>query len=224
MIYCVEDDRGIRELIVYTLENTGYPTLGFEQAASFWKEMNQHLPDLVLLDIMLPKENGLDILKKMRANSQTKHLPVILITAKDTEYDKVIGLDSGADDYIAKPFGMMELVSRIKAVLRRYQTLNNSETLEYRNLKLDPKSHLVLVNNQHIELTMKEFSLLQLLLSHLGRVLTRDEILNHIWGFDFDGETRTVDVHIKTLRHKLQDAGALIETIRGFGYKIGEKK
>lgn len=224
MIYCVEDDAGIRELVVYTLKNTGFEAIGFNSAEPFYKELENNLPQLVLLDIMLPGDNGIEILKKIRKDSRTKNIPVIMLTAKSTEYDKVIGLDSGADDYITKPFGMMELVSRIKAVLRRFENDNDSgEVICYKNVRLNPSSYKVFVKDEAIDLTLKEFNVLKMLLENIGTVMTRDILLEKIWGYDFVGETRTVDVHIRTLRAKLGDEGNIIETIRGVGYKVGDK-
>ena len=222
MIYCVEDDSGIRELVVYSLENTGFSAKGFENGKQFFDGLDESsLPDMVLLDIMLPGEDGVSILKKLRANPKTRNLPVILLTAKDSEYDKVIGLDSGADDYVANPFGTMELISRIKALLRRSGM--NNDPVEYRKgaLYLCPSKHIVKVDGKDVTLTFKEFELLCLLFRNEGIVLTRDEILSKIWGYEFDGENRTVDVHIRTLRSKLGEAGSLIRTVRGLGYKIG---
>lgn len=218
-IYLVEDDNSIRDLVEYTLNNSGFQAVGFPSGNEFWKAVEAELPSLVLLDIMLPGEDGLTILRKLREKQNTKDLPVIMLTAKSTEYDKVIGLDSGADDYIPKPFGMMELISRIKAVLRRSI---KKDTAEYklRNLVLDPDNYTVSVDNQPVALTLKEFELLKLLMENRGSVLTRDRILEKIWGYDFDGETRTVDVHIRTLRTKLKSAGDLVETVRGIGYRI----
>ncbi|OUP49102.1 response regulator transcription factor [Lachnoclostridium sp. An181] len=224
MIYCVEDDGNIRELIVYTLESTGFHAKGFENGNSFRQALEENLPELILLDIMLPNEDGMDILKELRANARTRQIPVIMVTAKSSEYDKVIGLDSGADDYITKPFGMMELVSRIKAVLRR---ANKKETdldaMQIGNLVLDIQKHEVLVDGEQVVLTFKEFELLRYLLKNENVVLTRQQLLEKIWGYDFTGETRTVDVHIRTLRQKLGSAGKYIETVRGVGYRIGEK-
>ena len=220
----MEDDGNIRELIVYTLESTGFHAKGFENGNSFRQALEENLPELILLDIMLPNEDGMDILKELRANARTRQIPVIMVTAKSSEYDKVIGLDSGADDYITKPFGMMELVSRIKAVLRR---ANKKETdldaMQIGNLVLDIQKHEVLVDGEQVVLTFKEFELLRYLLKNENVVLTRQQLLEKIWGYDFTGETRTVDVHIRTLRQKLGSAGKYIETVRGVGYRIGEK-
>ena len=221
MIYCVEDDSNIRDLVVYTLESTGMKACGFEDGKAFIEALAFETPELVLLDIMLPGEDGLTILKKLKSAAKTKDIPVIMLTAKGSEYDKVIGLDSGADDYIAKPFGMMELVSRIKAVLRRTQ--KNTKDMLYRieNLELDIEKHKVRVDGQDVTLTLKEFETLEKLVKNQHIVLTRDKLLEEIWGYDFDGETRTVDVHVRTLRQKLGSAGELIETVRGVGYRMG---
>lgn len=222
MIYLVEDDNSIRELVIYTLQTTGFPAKGFACAADFWEEMKKELPSLVLLDIMLPDEDGLSILRKIRESSQTARLPVMMVTAKGTEYDKVLGLDSGADDYIPKPFGMMELVSRVRALLRRTEPEKKSGVHELGPIVVDSVKHTVKVNGQPVTLTFKEFELLCYLMENEGIVLTRDQLLSKIWGYDFDGETRTVDVHIRTLRQKLGTASNYIETIRGVGYKMEE--
>lgn len=220
MIYLVEDDESIRELVVYTLKSQNMDAKGFEKPSLFWKELEKEVPSLILLDVMLPEEDGITILKKLRSRADTRALPIIMLTAKGSEYDTVLGLDSGADDYIPKPFRMMELISRIKARLRR---IEEQETEEYTagNLYVCPARHLVTVNNEEISLTLKEYELLCLLLKNSGIVLSRTKLLNQIWGYEFDGESRTVDVHIRTLRQKLGSAGELIETVRGVGYKIG---
>ncbi len=224
MIYMLEDDESIRNFVGYALNNSGLESKGFGTPKEFWYAMEKKLPELILLDIMLPEEDGITILKKLRSRHDTKSLPIILLTAKDTEYDKVMGLDCGADDYVAKPFGIMELMSRIKALLRR--TAAPSDTTDYTvgELFVSPSQHTVKVNEKEIQLTFKEFELLCLLMSKPGKVFTRDKILQDIWGFEFDGENRTVDVHIRTLRSKLLECGDLIETVRGIGYKIGEIK
>lgn len=224
MIYCVEDDANIRDLVVYVLKSSQFEAEGFADAASFHAALSLRPPQLVLLDIMLPDEDGIGILKKLKGNSATRHIPVILLTAKTSEYDKVIGLDSGADDYLAKPFGIMELVSRVRAVLRRCQVEDNSghvNGIVLQNISIDTDSHTVLVDNQPVSLTLKEFELLYYLMKNKGIVLSRDKIMSAVWEFDFEGESRTVDMHIKTLRQKLGERGALIETVRGVGYKIG---
>ena len=221
MIFCVEDDRNIRELVVYTLSSTGMEAEGFEDGEVFFKALAERLPELILLDIMLPGEDGLTILKKLKNNKKTKDIPVIMVTAKGTEYDKVSGLDSGADDYVTKPFGMMELVSRIKAVLRRSGKVEDRMDMETSGVHVDVKKHEVTVDGKAVSLTLKEFELLEKLMRNQGIVLTRDQLLTEIWGYDFDGETRTVDVHIRTLRQKLGEKGEIIQTVRGVGYRVG---
>lgn len=223
MIYLLEDDRGIRELVEYAVKSAGMQLRGFERPSEFWSAMETELPELVLLDIMLPEEDGLEILRKLRTRSDTRRLPVMMLTAKDTEYDKVVGLDAGADDYMAKPFGIMELLSRIRALLRR--TGSDAAPTEFHlgPLYVSPSRHEVKVHGESVSLTYKEFELLTLLLEHQGTVLTRDQILRRVWGIEFDGESRTVDVHIRTLRAKLGEAGSLIETVRGVGYKTGDR-
>lgn len=220
MIYCVEDDASIRELVVYTLQATGYQAQGFADGTAFDAALAVQLPDLVLLDIMLPGEDGLQILKRLRSQSATAELPIIMMTAKGTEYDKVIGLDSGADDYIAKPFGMMELVSRVKALLRRTQKKSASGQLVCGTLLLDRETHKVLADGQEVLLTHKEFELLEYLLENRNIVLSREKILDRIWGYTSDVETRTLDVHIRSVRQKLGSSGECIETVRGVGYRI----
>ena len=220
MIYLVEDDENIRALIEYTLNNQGLATKSFALPSEFWQAMAEELPRLVLLDIMLPEEDGISILKKLRAGTDTKGLPIMMLTAKNSEYDTVLGLDSGADDYIAKPFRMMELLSRIRALLRRTEPAAPSQFV-YRDLAVSPQKHTVTVQGQEVVLTKKEFELLSLLLSQPQTVFSRQQLLNQVWGYNFDGESRTVDVHIRTLRQKLGPAGAYIQTIRGVGYKIG---
>lgn len=224
MIYLLEDDTSIQNFVLYTLQNTGFEAEGFERPSDFWKQMENTLPDLLLLDIMLPEEDGISILKKLRSSARTKNLPIIMLTAKGTEFDKVLGLDSGADDYVSKPFSMMELMSRIKALLRRSETMvTKSDSFTVGPLYVNTSKHIVTVNGTEVTtLTYKEFELLSMLLKNKETVLSRDTILQTIWGYDFDGESRTVDVHVRTLRQKLGDAGALIETVRGFGYKIGD--
>ncbi len=221
MIYLVEDDASIRELVAYALNNSGFEAEGFAAPADFWKAMEHRRPQLVLLDIMLPGEDGLQILKKLRAAPATRRLPVIMVTAKGSEYEKVMGLELGADDYIPKPFGMMELVARVKAVLRRSGSLPQEEAVSAGPIRIFPEEHRVEVDGREVALTLKEYELLSMLLRNRGVVLTRDRLLEEIWGYSFDGENRTVDVHIRTLRQKLGPAGDLIETVRGVGYKIG---
>ncbi len=222
MIYCVEDDGNIRELVVYTLNTTGMKACGFEDGKSFMEALAYETPELILLDIMLPGEDGLSILKRLKNSAKTKEIPVIMVTAKGAEYDKVIGLDGGADDYVTKPFGMMELVSRIKAVLRRTKKEKMDGQYSVGNLSIDLKKHVVFVDGKPVTLTLKEFALLTRLVQNENIVLTRDRLLEEIWGYDFDGETRTVDVHVRTLRQKLGNAGDMIQTVRGVGYRLGE--
>lgn len=221
MIYCVEDERNIRELIVYTLESSGFTAKGLESGKELNAAIAEQLPDLILLDIMLPGEDGYSILERLKASSETQNIPVIMVTAKEAEYDKVRGLEAGADDYITKPFGMMEFVARVKAVLRRCSRQEDDKELKCDDLKLSVGRHKVYWKEEKVELTRKEFELLQYLMENKGLVMTRNQILCHVWGYDFDGETRTVDVHVRTLRQKLGEAGNLIETVRGVGYRIG---
>jgi two-component system alkaline phosphatase synthesis response regulator PhoP len=221
MIYCVEDDASIREIDIYTLKSTGFAAKGFETAADFFAALRNEKPDLILLDIMLPDEDGTQVLKKLKKDPVTRDIPVIMASAKGTEYDKVQGLDTGADDYLAKPFGMMEMVSRIRAVLRRVNS-SSEQVVENSGIRMDASRHEVLVDGEPVVLTLKEYDLLYLLLSHPGIVYTRDQLLNHIWGTEYDGETRTVDVHVRTLRQKLGNAGRHIDTVRGVGYRYKE--
>ena len=225
MIYLLEDDSGIRSFVTYALNNSGLETESFELPSEFWSAMNEKIPELILLDIMLPEEDGLSILKKIRSDDKTARLPVIMLTAKDTEYDKVQGLDSGADDYVSKPFGIMELLSRIKALLRRTSG-NNSENISLAagDICIYPSKHEVLADGVKISLTLKEYELLLWLVKNKDEVYSRDTLLQKIWGYDFSGESRTVDVHVRTLRSKLGKSGDVIKTIRGVGYKAeGEK-
>ena len=223
MIYLVEDDDSIRELVLYTLHTTGFEAEGFRNAADFWHALEKELPQLVLLDIMLPDEDGLHILKRLRAGAETADLPVMMLTAKSSEYDRVVGLDSGADDYMPKPFGMMELVSRVRALLRRAaKPAAEDKLFTAGSLAVDVKRRAVTVDGEPVILTYKEFELLCYLLENRGVVLSRDQILTKIWDYNYSGETRTVDVHIRTLRQKLGDAGALIETVRGVGYRLAQ--
>ena len=221
MIYLLEDDNSIRDLVIYTLNSQGMEAQGFERPSQFWKAVEERIPSLVLLDIMLPEEDGISVLKKLRNVSRTDQVPVIMLTAKGTEYDKVTGLDAGADDYVAKPFGIMELLSRIRALLRRTER----KDLIYRIgcLSVDPGRHTVTVEEQDVTLTQKEFEVLCLLLHSAGQVVSRDRLIEEVWGYAFAGETRTVDVHIRTLRQKLGAAGSYIETVRGYGYKISRE-
>ena len=223
MIYLVEDDDSIRELVLYTLHTTGFEAEGFRNAADFWQALEKELPQLVLLDIMLPDEDGLHILKRLRAGAETADLPVMMLTAKSSEYDRVVGLDSGADDYMPKPFGMMELVSRVRALRRRAaKPAAEDKLFTAGSLAVDVKRRAVTVDGEPVILTYKEFELLCYLLENRGVVLSRDQILTKIWDYNYSGETRTVDVHIRTLRQKLGDAGALIETVRGVGYRLAQ--
>ena len=222
MIYFVEDDNSIRKLVLYSLTSAGLEAEGFAHPSGFWAAMEKKIPKLILLDIMLPEEDGLSILQKLRADKRTEHTQIILLTARGSEYDKVVGLDAGADDYVAKPFGMMELVARVRSALRRAgrdEEPGIAHTLG--TLTVDSARHTVQVDGEDISLTLKEFQLLTLLLEHHDTVFTRDQLLSTVWGYDFDGASRTVDVHIRTLRQKLGTAGAYIQTIRGIGYKIG---
>ena len=222
MIYFVEDDNSIRKLVLYSLTSAGLEAEGFAHPGEFWTAMDRQPPQVVLLDIMLPEEDGISILKKLRSDSRTRRIQVILLTAKGSEYDKVVGLDAGADDYVSKPFGMMELMARVRSALRRAgQDAAAPPTYTLGPLMVDPGRHLVQVNGENVALTLKEFQVLCLLLEHRDTVFTRDQLLNAIWGYDFDGASRTVDVHIRTLRQKLGEAGSCIQTIRGIGYKIG---
>ena len=221
MIYCVEDDDNIRELVIYTLETTGLKAKGFAEGTAFMEALAFDTPELILLDIMLPGEDGLELLRKLKNSAKTKDIPVIMVTAKGAEYDKVIGLDSGADDYVTKPFGMMELVSRIKAVLRRSGRVQEQDILSVNGVSVDVKKHEVKVAGEIVTLTLKEFELLERLMRNQNIVLTRDQLLEDIWGYDFDGETRTVDVHVRTLRQKLGEKGDIIKTVRRVGYRIG---
>ena len=223
MIYLVEDDDSIRELVLYTLHTTGFEAEGFRNAADFWQALEKELPQLVLLDIMLPDEDGLHILKRLRAGAETADLPVMMLTAKSSEYDRVVGLDSGADDYMPKPFGMMELVSRVRALLRRAaKPAAEDKLFTAGSLAVDVKRRAVTVDGEPVILTYKEFELLCYLLENRGVVLSRDQILTKIWDYNYSGETRTVDVHIRTLRQKLGAGGALIETVRGVGYRLAQ--
>ena len=224
MIFCVEDEANIRELVVYTLETTGFEARGFEEGTSFFEALAEKLPELILLDIMLPGEDGMEILKKLKTSGRTKDIPVIMVTAKGAEYDKVMGLDAGADDYVTKPFGMMELVSRIKAVLRRTQkaTQDPQDVIVLGDIEMNTKKHEVTADGEVVTLTLKEYELLKRLMKNPNIVMTRDCLLEDIWGYDFDGETRTVDVHVRTLRQKLGKSGEKIETVRGVGYRMSE--
>ena len=221
MIYLLEDDNNIRSFVTYALNNSGLECQGFERPSAFWDALEKKVPDLVLLDIMLPEEDGLSVLDKLRHRPDTRNLPIMMLTAKSTEYDKVIGLDAGADDYVTKPFGTMELIARVKALLRRTAPAVDERVYTLGKLSVNPLKHTVTLGGTAINLTLKEFELLTYLFKNQGNVLTRDQILQEIWGYEFDGENRTVDVHIRTLRSKLGECGELIETVRGIGYRIG---
>ncbi len=220
MIYCVEDDSGVRDLMLYTLNSSGFEAKGFMDGNSLFDALKTETPQLIMLDIMLPGEDGISILKKLRRKPDTADIPVIMATAKGTEYDKVIGLDMGADDYLAKPFGMMEMISRIRAVLRRIRPKAAERLLHIGSLELNPETYAVLADGIPISLTRKEYQLLRILMENPGRVFTRDQLLEIVWGVDYIGETRTIDVHIGTLRMKLGACGDYIETIRGVGYRM----
>lgn len=223
MIYCVEDDAGVRELMLYTLRAAGFEAEGFPEGGAFFRAMEERLPDLVMLDIMLPGEDGIALLKRLREAASTADIPVIMATAKGTEYDKVIGLDLGADDYLAKPFGMMEMVSRVKAVLRRARPKPAASRLCLGGLELNLAEHTVSVDGKRAVLTLKEYELLRLFMERPGMVFTREQLLQSVWGAEYVGETRTVDVHIGTLRGKLGAYGGSIETVRGVGYRMEGK-
>lgn len=223
MIYCVEDDAAIRDIEVYALRSTGFEAEGCESGAALFAALKKAPAELVILDVMLPGEDGLEILKKLRLGAATRNLPVIMATARGEEYDKITGLDSGADDYLVKPFGMMEMISRVRAVLRRARPERSRSALSLGGVTIDPESRRVTANGQEAALTLKEFELLYTLMSSPGVVFTRDRLLSEIWGTDYDGETRTVDVHVRTLRQKLGECGSLIETVRGVGYKIDRR-
>ena len=218
LIYAVEDDKNILEIEMFALKNSGYQVDGFECAGDFYKKLEERLPDLILLDVMLPDEDGLEIVKKLRKRPDTKKLPVIMVTAKSTVIDKVKGLDMGADDYLTKPFGVMELIARVKAMLRR--TMEEEKFLSLGDIFLDDEKHTVYVKDVPCALTFKEYELLKLLLHNAGIVVTREIILERVWGIDFEGESRTLDMHIRTLRQKLGEAGAMIRTVRNVGYMI----
>ena len=224
MIWCVDDDNTIREIEVYTLTQTGFEAKGFADGISMLEALKTEKPELIVLDIMLPSKDGVEVLKEIRNDPETRKIPVIMATAKGTEMDKIQGLDTGADDYLVKPFGVMEMVSRIKAVLRRCEHDEKKETLTVGEITLSDKEHLVTVNGEKVILTFKEFEILKLFMQSPGIVFSRDKLLSEVWGIDYLGESRTVDMHIKTLRQKLGDAGALIETVIGVGYKMEGKR
>ena len=221
MIYVLEDDPSIRKLVTYTINSQGMQAKGFERPSEFWAAMEETPPSLLLLDIMLPEEDGMQILSRLRSMPSTARLPVIMLTAKGTEYDKVMGLDQGANDYITKPFGMMELMARIRAALRNRPSAQTTDReFTFGPIYINPHRHIVRVNGRDITLTLKEFQVLALLMEQPHTVFTRDHLLNTVWGYEFDGASRTVDVHIRTLRQKLEEAGCCIETVRGMGYKL----
>lgn len=220
MIFCVEDDSGIRDLMIYALNSAGFEAKGFADGADFFSALKKETPELIMLDIMLPGEDGIEILKRLRSGAAAADIPVIMATAKGTEYDKVIGLDLGADDYLAKPFGMMEMVSRVRAVLRRTRRIEAPQVLRSDRLELNTSCHTVYADGVRVELTLKEYEMLRLFMENPGRVFTRDQLLDQIWGAGYVGETRTVDVHIGTLRTKLGSCGEYIETVRGVGYRM----
>ena len=219
-VYLVEDDADIRDIVLYALRAAGFKALGFEKGAQFWPALEKAVPNLILLDIMLPGEDGLSILKRLRGSPRTAALPVIMLTAKGGEFDKVKGLDLGADDYVAKPFGVMELISRINAVLRR--SGHSAEALAYQNILLDNDRRAVCVDGEKVNLTYKEYELLYYLLLNAGLVLSRGKIMEAVWGYDYEGESRTLDMHIRSLRHKLGPAGEHVKTVRNVGYRLGE--
>ena len=224
MIWCVDDDNTIRDIEVYTLTQTGFEAKGFADGISMLEARKTEKPELIVLDIMLPGKDGVEVLKKIRSNPETRKIPVIMATAKGTEMDKIQGLDTGADDYLVKPFGVMEMVSRIKAVLRRCESDEKEEVLTVGEITLSDKEHLVTVNGKKVALTLKEFEILKLFMQSPGIVFSRDKLLSEVWGVDYLGESRTVDMHIKTLRQKLGDVGSRIETVIGVGYKMEGKK
>ena len=224
MIWCVDDDSTIRDIEVYTLTQTGFEAKGFPDGLSMLEALKTEKPELIVLDIMMPGMDGVEVLKEIRSNSETRKIPVIMATAKGTEMDKIQGLDTGADDYLVKPFGVMEMVSRIKAVLRRCESDEKEEVLTVGEITLSDKEHLVTVNGKKVALTFKEFEILKLFMQSPGIVFSRDKLLSEVWGIDYLGESRTVDMHIKTLRQKLGDAGTIIETVIGVGYKMEGKR
>ncbi len=221
-IFIVEDDENILQMESYALSNSGFETATFTCGADLTRALLNELPDMIILDIMLPGEDGISILKRLRTDLKTKNIPVMMVTAKGTEIDKVKGLDAGADDYISKPFGILEFISRAKALLRRAAPKNRSNVLSYKEIVLNDETHEVAVNSKNIELTYKEFELLKYFIINKNIVLSRDKITQHVWGFDFEGESRTVDMHVKTLRKKLGECGDHIKTVRNVGYKLGE--
>ncbi len=224
MIWCVEDDASIRDIEVYALRSTGFEATGFEDGTSFWQALQNETPELVVLDVMLPGLDGIELLRRMRASDTFSQIPVVMATAKGAEYDKIQGLDLGADYYLTKPFGVMELVSCVKAVLRRCAPQKTPQLLIAGALTLDPERHIVMADGARVELTLKEFELLRLLLLHPGVAFTREKLMERVWGTDYLGETRTVDMHVRTLRQKLGACGEMIETVRGVGYRLEAKE
>ncbi|NLH62895.1 MAG: response regulator transcription factor [Erysipelotrichaceae bacterium] len=222
MIACVEDEESIREIEIYTLKSAGYDAAGFVDGNSFFAALSKEKMELVILDVMLPDIDGIEILKKLKKDASTRNIPVIIASAKGTEFDKIKGLDLGADDYLAKPFGMMEMLSRIKAVTRRSNTMEENTVIGKEQIQILTRQHQVFVNHKEVALTYKEYEVLKMLMSHPGIVYTREELLDAVWGMEYDGETRTVDVHIRTLRAKLKEAGDTIDTVRGVGYRYKE--
>ena len=222
-IYILEDDGNIRELVSYTLNHSGFEAQGFERPSLFWEAIEQERPDLLLLDIMLPEEDGLQVLDKLRKLRYGEDLPVILLTAKSSEYDKVVGLENGADDYLTKPFGMMELIARIKAVLRR-TGVRETHLIQMDGISISPEKHEITADGEQVRLTGKEYELLTYLIENRDIVVSREQLLNRIWGYDFDGESRTVDVHIRSLRKKLGSCAGVIQTVRGFGYQAADSE
>ncbi|MDD7185013.1 MAG: response regulator transcription factor [Ruminococcus sp.] len=220
MIWCIEDDKNIRDIEIYTLKSTGFEAVGFSNGRDFFKALDTHIPELIILDIMLPDMDGVEVLKKLKQNSKSSDIPVIMATAKGMEYDKIQSLDLGADDYLVKPFGMMEMVSRIKAVLRRCRTAKENSILKYGTLSVDLEQHVVTLEGERVMLTYKEFELLRLFLTNIGTVFTRDTLFSQIWGEEYIGESRTIDVHIRMLRHKIGKYGEKIETVRNVGYRM----
>ena len=225
MIYYVEDDKNIRDLVLYTLNHTGFDARGFEKGCAFWAALEKEKPELILLDIMLPGEDGLSLLRRLKSDEAYQAIPILMLTARSTEYDKVVGLDLGADDYLTKPFGIMELVSRVRELMRRSPRKRAQAVLVAGDISLDPVRHEVLSSGREVNLTFKEFELLRALMESRGQVFSRERLLERVWGYDYEGGTRTVDVHVQTLRQKLGAPAAVLETVRGVGYKIcGEAK
>ena len=224
MIWCVEDDASIRDIELYALKSAGFETRGFENGADCWLALQKEQPELLLLDVMLPGMDGLELLHKIKAQPELKHLPIIMATAKGTEFDKIQSLDLGADDYLVKPFGVLEMISRVKAVLRRCRTSHESTVFCLEGLTLNTREHTVAVDGERVNLTFKEFELLKLFMSHIGTAFTRDQLFNQVWGPDYCADTRTLDIHIRTLRNKIGKYGRYIETIRNLGYRMDKNR